>query len=196
MKKILTLLLILLVIGGCSNNEEPKDENAIDYTYDIISRDVDMSEYDGVNSTDHVFKAITVDQLFNCIDSKSSGVFYLGRTNCGCCQTCVSYLNNAAQELDVTIYYMDVYDELMPITDKETMDKLRTYMSDILITNEEGEKELQTPTVFTVINGEFGDYIICLGSYTFDNPPTKFQESRLINRYKEILKPFSSLSQD
>lgn len=194
MKKLLTSLLILLCLVGCTKSNE--EDNEINYTYDIVSKSVDMSEYDGVNSTQHNFRGIVVTEFLNCVDNESSGVFYLGRTNCGCCQTCISYLDKVAKELGVTIYYMDVYDEEMPITDKEVMDKLRTYMESILVENEEGEKELQTPTVFSVINGQLVDSLICLGSMNFDNPPTEYQEKKLMNRYREILKPFSSQSQD
>lgn len=184
MKKFLVSLLVLLICVGCSSNKEtPK------YTYDIKTKQVDMSGYEGVNSTQHKFVGVTVQELFNCIDEKSSGVFYLGRTNCGCCQTCVQYLNRVATELDMTIYYIDVYDPDMPLTDTELCDKLREYIYDIL-DEVDGQKELQTPTVFNVINGKLTDSIICLANSTWDNPPTQAQENKLMNKYKEILKPF------
>lgn len=184
-KKVITLLLILITLIGCSNKTE------VNYTYDIQSKPVDMSSYDRVNSTDHMFKAITVQELFNCIDNKSSAVFYLGRTNCGCCQTTVMYLDEAAKQANVTIYYMDVYNEQMPITDKEIADKLKLYMFDILYINEDGKRELQTPTVFNVVNGEIKDSLICLGNLAWDDEPTEAQKNQLINKYREIFKPFS-----
>lgn len=184
MKKFISLLLSLFILIGCSSKSE------VNYTYDIQSRPVDMSGYDGVNSTDHMFRAITVQELFNCIDNKSSGIFYLGRTNCGCCQTTTMYLNQAAKETGVTVYYIDVYDEQMPITNKEIADKLKIYMFNILYINEDGKRELQTPTIFNVVNGEIKDSIICLGNFAWDDEPTKSQKNQLINKYKEIFKPF------
>ena len=183
MKKVFSFVLILLLLCGCNSN-------GINYTYNIKSKDVDMSCYDGVNSTNHMFRGITVQELFNCIDNKSSGVFYLGRENCGCCQTCITYLDQASRELNVTVYYIDVYDEDMPITDKETIEKLKEYIGPILAKDDEGVKQLQTPTVFSVVNGEFINSIICLADYPWDTPPTKSQEEKLLNKYKEILKPF------
>lgn len=199
MKKVIVLFLSMFLLFGCSENT-----SSIDYTYDIVSKDVDMSGYDGVNSTQHAFKAITVDQLFNCFDMKSSAIFYLGRTSCACCQTCVQYLNKAALELGVTVYYIDVYNPDMPLVStegscpecKDRTDKLREYLYEILAENENGEKELQTPTVFSVVNGEIKDNIICLGNYQWDNPPTEAQKEKIINRYKQILKPFIIESQD
>lgn len=184
MKKILSVLIVLLILTGCTSKD------SINYTYDIVSKDVDMSGYDGVNSTDHMFKGVKVTELFNCIDNKSSAVFYLGRTNCACCQTCIQYLNQAAKELGVTIYYLDVYDEEMPITDQDLCNQLKLYLFNILDTDETGQRVLQTPTVFSVVNGELVDSIICLSNYNWDNPPTDSQINRLLNKYKEILKPF------
>ena len=182
-KKIFSLLFVLLLLCGCNTTN-------VNYTYDIKSIDVDMSEYEGVSSTEHMFKAITSEEFFNCVDNKSSGVFYLGRTNCACCQTCIKYLNNAAMQLNVPIYYMDVYDERMPITDIDLMDKLKIYLFDVMNVVD-GEKQLQTPTVFSVINGEIVDSIICLGNYTWEDEPSYFDELILVNRYKSLLKPFA-----
>lgn len=182
-KKLVSIILILLLCCGCSKYN-------INYTYDIKSIDVDMSKYEGVNSTNHMFRAITVDEFFNCVDNKSSGVFYLGRSNCACCQTCIQFLNKAALNLNVPIYYMDVYDERQPIMDEEIMNKLKLYLFDIM--NEiDGKKELQTPTVFSVINGEIVDSIICLGDYVWEDEPNYFAKLLLVNRYSSILKPFS-----
>ena len=193
MKKFLFVLTILLLCSGCSRSEED-----IHFTYDIVSKDVDMSGYEGVNSTQHMFKRVTVQELFNCIDKGSSAPFYLGRTNCGCCQTCVKYLNQVASELGVTVYYIDVYDPDMPLTDQDLCDELRVYIYDILENDEDGEKALQTPTMFSVINGNVSkaNSIVCLSNYGWDDPPTKAQEDRLMSKYKNILKPFVDQSQD
>ena len=186
MKKPLLILMLLLVCVGCQSKKAD-----INYTYDIVCKDVDMSGYEGVGSTQHMFKGITVDQLFNCIDKKSSGIFYLGRTNCGCCQTCCRYLNEAATRLNVNVYYIDVYDKDMPLTTDEICDKLRLYLNDILDVVD-GKKELQTPTVFTVINGEFADHMICMNNQSWSTPPTEKEINKLIDRYVEMLKPFSN----
>ena len=188
MKKVLSVLLVLLLCTSCGKD----DDGEINQSYNIVSKDVDMSGYEGVNSTNHNFRGVTVQELFNCIDEKSSAVFYLGRTNCACCQTCLKYLDRVSRNLNVTIYYIDVYDKDMPLTSTELCDKLKEYIYDILEENEEGEKELQTPTVFSVINGELKkeNSIVCLSNYYWDTPPTEKQENRIMNKYEAILKPF------
>lgn len=181
MKKIILFVLSILLLCSCSTR--------IKYTYNIDSRKVDMSSYDGLSATNHMFKAITVQELFNVIDNKSSGVFYLGRTNCSCCQITVKYLNEVATQYNVPIYYIDVYDEQMPIND-ELKDKLTEYLYDI-VAEIDGEKQLQTPTIFSVINGEIDNSLICLSDWEWDAVPTKKQENKLIKKYKKIITPFA-----
>lgn len=190
MKKLLSIFIVLLLLCSCKKNE-----NKVNYTYDIVSKVVDMSSYDGVNSIDHMFKGITVDQLYNTIDNKSSAVFYLGRSNCECCQTCVKYLNEVAKDLGVTVYYIDVYDKDMPIESDEEILKLTNCLLPILA-EVDGEKELQTPTVFSVINGELENSLICLANWTWDYPPKDSQINKLKNKYIQILKPFVEKNQD
>lgn len=183
-KKIFLILCIVFMLSSCSSKEK------VCYPYEIKYKEVDMSGYEDINSTEHMFKGVTVQELFNVIDNKSSGVFYLGRTNCGCCQTCAKYINEAATQENVTVYYIDVYDKVMPIDTEELMDKLKMYIYEAL--NEvDGEKTLQTPIVFSVINGKISDSIVCLSDNSWDDEPTKIQENRLLKKYKSIMKPFA-----
>jgi hypothetical protein len=185
MKKI--LILLLLILCACSEKLPQPD-----YPYQIESYKVDMSNYRGVSSTEHNFRLIRVSELFKCIDNRSSGIFYLGRENCHCCQQVLRYLNEAAQELGVTVYYINAYDEVEPLTEEETYDKLYDYLYEILGENDEGEKVLLTPHVFSIVNGEFYASQICYDGMEFDEEPTKGQIRKLENIYKRIMKPFAS----
>ena len=188
MKKILILFLVLLIFGCSNNNNKPN------YPYEIQSEKVDMSAYNGVTSTNHNFRLIVPSELYKCIDNKSSGIFYLGRNNCNCCQTVCSYLNEVAQELDVTVYYIDVFNEKEPLTIKENQDQLYEYLYDILGLGEDGEKVLLTPHVFSVVNGEFYDSLICHDGMQMDAIPTSQQIEVLKNKYRNIMKPFINKS--
>ena len=191
MRKIFILFLMLFMCCSCTKD----NTSEVNYTYEIVSKSADMSAYDGVSSTQHMFRYITVDQLYNTIDNDSSAAFYLGRTNCECCQTCVKYLNEVATELNVTIYYIDVYNSEMPLETEEEITRLTNYLYPIL-EEVDGVKELQTPTVFSVVNGELKDSLICLKDWKWDNPPTESQVNRLKKKYKEILSPFVDKNQD
>ena len=189
MKRIVFFLSVLLVLCGCNKKEEiPVPE----YPYEITSSRVDMSEYEGVTSTDHNFRLIRVEELFNTIDEKSSGVFYLGRTNCGCCQRVCRYLNEVAKELNVTVYYIDVYNEEEDLADdKQLQDKLFGYLYEILGTDGEGNRTLLTPQVFSVVNGEFYGSQICFDDHELDTEPTQTQIEKFKDSYRKIMKPFA-----
>lgn len=188
MKRFFVLLCIILLLSSCGSKNDPEE---VRYPYEIISKNVDMSGYEGVNSVKHNFRLITPSELFNCIDNKSSGVFYLGRTNCGCCQRVCRYLNEVAQELGVTVYYIDVYNEDESLMDKEVQDQMYEYLDPILKTDESGEKAIMTPQVFSVINGELKDSQICFDDYVLDPTPTEKQIEDFKEAYRRILGPFA-----
>ena len=185
MKKLVCLLCVLMLCSCSGTKDTPQ------YTYDIVSDKVDMSAYPGVSSTNHNFRLVGISQMFNVIDNKSSAIFYLGRSNCNCCQKVCRYINEVAQELDVTVYYIDAYNEAEPLT-QEIMDRMKEYLSDILSENEDGEKVLLTPHVFTVINGKPRMGQICYDDLDFDYEPTQAQIDTLKDVYRNIMKPFST----
>ena len=186
MKKILIVLILALSLVSCSKKEE--EALVPEYPYEIVSDRVDMSAYTGVTSTDHNFRLIKVTELFNTIDNKSSGVFYLGRTSCNCCQSVCKYLNEVAKELGVTVYYIDVYNPDEPLTEKEMQEKLYEYMYEILGHDDEGNKTLLTPQVFSVVNGEFYGSQICFDNYKLD---TDAQIEEFKDAYRALMKPFA-----
>ena len=184
MKKFIGVLLVLLCLCGC--NSKPEE---VQYTYDIKSSSVDMSAYEGVSSTNHNFRLITPTEFFNAYDAKSSGIFYLGRDNCACCQKVCRYLSETAKEMNVTVYYIDVYNKEEPLTDPDLQDKLYEYMYPIL-GSDNGEKALLTPEVFSLINGKYGGSQICYDNYELDYNPTNEQIEKFKDSYRKIFKPF------
>ena len=72
----------------------------------------------------------------------------------------------------------------------EMREKTMNYLYDILDENEEGEKDLMTPHLFTVINGHFGDSQICFDNMRVDNADAKKKAKALKKRYLEMLEPF------
>ena len=190
MKKFILILLMLLLLCSCKDKPEAEVPK---YTFDIQSDRVDMSGYDGVTSTKHNFRVVKLSEVFRTIDEGSSGVFFLGRTNCGCCQEVTWILNEAAMETDVIIYYIDPYDEEFNlVSDAEMRQKTMDYLYDILDPNEEGEKDLMTPHFFTVINGHFGDSQVCFDNMKVNNSDPEAKAKKLKDRYLEMLEPFKN----
>ena len=188
MKKSLIILLMLLFLCSC---KKEKEIEVPEYTFEIQSERIDMSGYDGVTSTKHNFRLVKLSEVFRTFDENSSGVFFLGRTNCGCCQEVAKILNEAAMEYGVTVYYIDPYDEEFDlVSDLEMRQKTMEYLYDVLDENEEGEKDLMTPHFFTVINGHFGDSQVCYDHMKVDNSDPEGKAAKLKERYLEMLKPF------
>ncbi|MBQ6334879.1 MAG: hypothetical protein IJI46_07430 [Erysipelotrichaceae bacterium] len=188
MRKIIACLFILLLLVSCGRKQEEEETLKPEYTYEIVSTRIDMSAYEGVSSTDHNFRLISVKELFNVIDNKSSGIFYFGRENCNCCQRVCKYLDEVAKELNQTVYYIDAYNQQDGlIEDKQLQEKLSSYLEPIMGFGEDGEKTLLTPHVFSVVNGEFYASQICFDDYSLDSETQieKFKDS-----YRNIMKPF------
>ena len=174
MKKILlSILLIFMAVGmvGCS-------EEDINYI-DIEATDVDMSVYDGMNSLNHHFKSITPTELLRVYNEGGSGIFYIGYSGCHNCQAAVKYIEEAAANNDVTVYYMDCYNPYDPLS--EHVDEFIETFKDVLREDEEGNKTIYTPQVMTFVNGKVADSIIAL--------PEGDSET-IVNTYSSIMERF------
>ena len=193
MKKLLMIILIIFISCGCSKNnvEEPE------FTYEIQYKEVDMSAYGGVNSTNHMFKEILPIELKNVFENNSSGVFYIGYIDCPFCQKCLRYLDQVSREMGVTIYYIDAFNETDPLSG-DTLLMVEGLLEKIMQKDEDDDDyHIWTPSVFNVINGEIVNYSVGLplnlkGDTDWDNPPTEKQIKKLTDQYEAVLKPFVS----
>lgn len=178
MKKALVVLLCLFILCSCS--EKPKDNG-----FEIYTEDIDMSLYEGVEK-ESCFKKTIITEIDRCLKEGGSGVFYLGYVDCAYCQSMVRYLNEVALELGVTVYYVDAFDEQEPYFDHQDM-----YIEDLytVLEEEDGEKVVYTPHVFTIINGRVASSQISAKDWDM-NGPTDEQISKLKDRYRKMLKPF------
>ena len=187
MKRIISLLVLLLVVVGCQSKP--------DYSkvYPIETYDADMSEYEGLDSHDHMFLGTSVPELVKLIDEKGYGVFVLSTKYCAHCQIIMRYLNEVAKELNVKIFYLNGTSEEYPIQNSDNYDILENILYDHLKVGQDGP-EIQTPHVFTIIDGKIKDSQV--GS-TWEG--LEYKESdieELKNVYRKMLTPFSKQSQD
>ncbi len=156
MKKIvLTLLSVFLIFSLCACSQQQEEIKYID----IEATNVDMSAYDGMNSINHNFKLITPTELMRVYKEGGSGVFYVGYSGCSNCQHAVSYIQQAAEANGVTVYYMDCYNALDPLS--EHVDDFIATFSDVL-EERDGEKTILTPHLMTFVNGKVVDSIVGL----------------------------------
>lgn len=184
MKKLFTLLFVFLFLFGCSKKEIPDFES----NFSIETYQCDMSGYKRLNSSDHMYVGTTVSELKKTIDEKGYGAFVLSRKGCPHCQIVMQYINQAAKDLGVNVYYIDAESSAYPIVGTDNYDVLDEILKPI---EEEldGEIQLQTPHFFTVVNGKFVDSYIGVKFKNIDNPSEK-EVSKLVNKYKDALKIF------
>lgn len=186
MKKILVVILTLLILCGCSKEKEVPDFSS---GFEIETYRADMSGYNGLTSVNHQFLGTTVSQLKKTIDEKGYGAFVLSRTSCDHCQLCMKYINEAAKQLNVNVYYLNGESSIYPIVGTDDYDVLDFYTKSIQEKDETGEVVLQTPHFFTVVNGKFIDSFVGV-KFKDDLNPTDDEIDALIDKYKKALEVF------
>ena len=186
MKKTFVCLILLLVMFGCSKNKEVPNFNS---GFEIETYRTDMSGYNGLTSVNHRFLGTTVSQLKKTIDENGYGAFVLSRITCDHCQLCMKYINQAAEELGVYVYYLNGESSIYPIVGTDDYDVLDFYTKSIQEKDETGEIVLQTPHFFTVVNGKFVDSFVGV-KFKDDLNPTDSEIKDLVNKYKKALEVF------
>lgn len=189
MKKIILVFISLILMSSCTKKDEIVKPL---YPYQVTYNEVDMSSYDGVNAYYHCFKEVYASELINTIERKSSGIFILGSPMCWCCQETMKYLSEQALIDDVTIYYIDAYNEHDDIVHNTTLqDKLFEILDPVLGYNQNDEKDFLTPQLFVIVNGEFYGSQICYDNIDYDyENPTLTQIDNIKNNYHELFNPF------
>jgi len=184
-KKLLITLSVLLVLFGCSKKDDGK-------RYEQMNLDTyqcDMSLYENMSSTNHQFKGVSVAELKKVFDEKGNALFVFSYTDCPHCQQIIQYINEVAKDLNVTVYYLDAYSKQFPIVNTDNYQILFDLCEPILEKDSETHKKvLQTPMLFSVINGEHYDHMI---GFDLSDPPTETEINELKERIKEMILPFS-----
>lgn len=182
MKKFFIILLTVLCLFGCSK----KPDKSIPFELETYA--CDMSGYEGMDARKHMFVGTTVKELERTVLEEGYGVFVLSRTGCNHCQMVMRYLNEVAEELDVKIYYIDATSEEYPIVGTDNYELLFDLLYSTLNTGKDG-KEIQTPEVFTIVEGKITSYKIGTtwkGSEYDDNDINELKAL-----YRKMLTPFA-----
>ena len=185
MRKLLSCLLITVILFGC--NQKPIPD--FDSNFEIETYKCDMSHYDGLTSVNHNFVGTTVKELKKTIDEKGYGVFVLSRNTCAHCQVLMQYLNEVAEELNIKVYYIDAESNKYPIVDTDDYDLLYELLYPILEKDDDGIKSLQTPHLFTIIDGEFVDSKV--GVKVKGEAPSEKEIEVVKKTCKDFLTPFA-----
>lgn len=158
MKKILMIFLTVAMLTGCTakkgasqkSSSARTDQVTITDNTDILSTKADMSGYKWIGSKQADFEETTISEVTKIFTEKGSGILFFGYTGCKWCQRAVPELNKVAREMNVKIYYVDA--SVQP--DEDQYNTLVGYLSDILDTDDKGQKEFFVPLVVGVKNGK------------------------------------------
>ncbi len=188
MKKLFSILCILLILVGCAKEDSTLKPD-LDNEFVVETYQVDMSGYQNIKSNGHMFKGTTVSELKRTIDEKGYGVFVLSRVGCSFCQLAMQHLNSVAEELGVYVYYIDAESEAYPILGTDDFDVLENALLETLEEDEDGEKVIQTPEVFTIVDGLITSYQI--GTTWTGGEPSDSDIEKLKDTYRKMLTPFA-----
>lgn len=179
------------MLFGCSKQQEKPD---LTKEFTVETYKADMSGYENLKSSNHMFLGTTVSELKRTVDEGGYGVFVLSRTGCPSCQLAMQYLNEVAEELGVYIYYIDAQSDAYPILGTENYDVLYDVLYETIPENENGERDLQTPEVVTIVDGKITGSQI--GTTWGGSNYTDKDVSKLEDIYRKLLTPFVQESQD
>lgn len=179
MKKLISLILILIVLFGCANKKDITVSKLESFT-------IDMSGYKNMSAFDHQMLGISPDTLIKVIgDGETDALVAIGFKGCHVCQESNQYLNEVAKENNIVVYYVDAYSEKYPLIDKysEVTEKL----SNILNKDGNGNYALQTPEVFVIKDGKVVDHQLGLVDGWDFNSPKESSIKSLKNNYQSLI---------
>ena len=180
MKKLLMIILIGVLLVGCSSKEkEVSDSIKFKEEYESINGEVSYGE--------NTYRELSIDKdnpiiyksakdIVEMIDNKETFVVYFGFSTCPWCRSVISNLINVSKDLEIdTIYYVDVKeirDVLKLDADKDAyidkegtndyydlLDRLNDVLDDYTLKDEEGNeistnrKRIYAPNIVAVVDG-------------------------------------------
>lgn len=156
MKKLLLSILVLLLLTGCTNSNNPSKEEETKKEY--VSK-----EYEEIVDECVIYYA-NKEAILSMLKN-GTGIVFLSWNGCPWCHGYINYVNSTALEADLDVMYFDIYEDRNNNTDfyKEIVDLIKDYVdSYAYVTNGEtkaaydadGNVRIYVPTVIYVVKGE------------------------------------------
>ena len=138
---ILVGIIIFLLVNNNTGNEKSVETDATRFA----------EEYTSVDENNR-FKYATMDEVINTLED-GTGIVYLGFPECKWCQQYVVYLNELAEDRNISqiMYYNIRQDRQDNTEDYQTIVNL---LKDYLTDDEEGNPRIYVPAVIFMSNGE------------------------------------------
>jgi predicted bacteriocin transport accessory protein len=108
------------------------------------------------NQTSDLIKEVNIDQYLELMNASGKNYIYVGRTGCSYCQKIEPILNQVVEELDITLYYLNIEN-----FDEEQFNKLRN-SNELFKDNKWGTPALLIMQDGELVNSKIGysEYII------------------------------------
>ncbi len=181
MKKIISSLLILLMLSGCTSTEETSTityENSVE----LATFEVDMSSYQNMHYRDHEYLGISTQDAIKLLEEDGTGVLFLGYAGCGACNTAVPVLNEVAKDTGIKVNYV----EADKINEADFNQFVEVY-NDYLESSSNGEKTIFTPAVYIIVDGEVKAFQIGLPELS-GGALTDAEHDEIYNLYLDMFK--------
>lgn len=199
----LFLLCLMFGLSGCAPQVDPELQEILDSMQvtdnsedgggnsgdDSAGQDGPMAGYPTLEGEEIMFVEKTFSDVFETIEAKGTGIYYIGFPDCDWCQSMVAILNRAAQESGQEIGYVGLYDEEKnQIYDQEDRTAFTEFAAEHLRKNDEGQPHLYSPYVFVLKDGEIAaSHVGTLDSHNLEDGMTQEQEEELLQIYKDML---------
>ena len=158
-------------------------------TATTVSNDTEITYADmvpyGITTDQKVFVESRMSRIMSKIDKRESFAICIGKDDCPWCARAVPVLYQTAEEMDVTVEYVDLLDDYSWRTEdqKEAYDRFIELVGDNMRPDENGDKQFYIPCVICIRNGTVADMHVS----TFDNDDleTEFKDEQK-GRLKQI----------
>lgn len=204
MKKMITVLLSISLLSGCSKeaNNKPStsphaNNNAGAITLETYS--ADFSGYKFLSDNNPPFLSITIEESLKMYEDGGTGIVFYSYDTCPWCNRAIPTLAKAAKDSGIEVFYVDVKEkEFNAKTTNEKKTIVQNLYKDIdsaLQTNSNGEKSLEVPLVLAVKDGKIVDsHLGVVSDFELDTSKmdeyqvTSSQEDELYDIYTKMFK--------
>lgn len=142
-KLIISACTALFLLAGCAGTSKTEESRA------------DMSGYETLTDSNHVFYETDVKSIAEMMDEKKTFVVYFGFDTCPWCLEAVPILDEVAKENDEKVWYVNTRKdpEWKSNLDIDDYDLLTEKLGDYLPYDDDGVRHLYTPHVFFIKDG-------------------------------------------
>jgi len=164
------------LLSGCGSSGPVTITSSVE----LKSAKADMSEYYLLEDSDHVFLEVSEEEALRLYEEGGSGIVFYGSSDCFYCNRAVVELNAAAKELEVSVYYVDVYRGDLT---EEVRERTESYLSATYVNG-----RFTIPEVVAVKDGKITDSHVSLLKSKTEETLTESQKRELQKIYRDLIR--------